>query len=122
MIKTISNIEFSTSEIKGIRYVSGNEEFVIGHYPHQSIFPGVLSLKLIISLLQDYCARMKINGTIKSIPKVQYLGIIEPGDELLIHIKKNDETDYTINFTGEILSDISKKVKANIIINKDYGE
>ena len=57
MIKTITQINISDAEITGIRYLSGNELFVLGHYPHLTMFPGVLSLMLIRLLIQLYCSK-----------------------------------------------------------------
>lgn len=58
MIKTITQINISDAEITGIRYLSGNELFVLGHYPHLTMFPGVLSLMLIRLLIQLYCSKI----------------------------------------------------------------
>lgn len=117
MIKTISHISISDSGVDGTRYVSGNEQFVLGHYPHLAIFPGVLSLQLINSLIQKYCDKMNIRFCIDQIVKVQYLGIICPGDKLLVRVWKVKEQETSITFRGEIISNAETKVKA-IIINR----
>lgn len=119
MDEKIINIQIENNCIRANRYISGNEPFVNGHYPHFTIFPGVLSMELLLELLKYYCSKQNIEGRISYINKIQYLGIIMPGDVLLVKIIQKKEEDNIIIFNGEILVDNSQKVRISIIFTKD---
>lgn len=120
MIETITKINISDTEITGIRYLSGNELFVLGHYPHLTMFPGVLSLMLIKLLIQLYCSKNNNGCLFKQISRIQYLGVIEPGDKLFIRARPIKVDGDLITFHGEIIVNENIKVKALIIVDTSY--
>jgi len=75
---------------EAVRYISGGEVFVLGHYPHKALFPGVLSLDLLIQLSE---VLLKNRASLKIIERVQYLHTIVPGDICFIKCEIKKQTD-----------------------------
>ncbi|MFI9650051.1 3-hydroxyacyl-ACP dehydratase FabZ [Streptomyces sp. NPDC052040] len=79
---------------KGVKCVSVNEPYFAGHYPHQSIVPGVLLVESMAQLTAVvYVAGAQADGGDADASRVGYLGAIRhmkftrlvvPGDRLIL--------------------------------------
>ena len=70
--------------------VTGNEEFLAGHFPGNPVFPGVIQLEALaqagaIAVLADerYAGKLPLFGGVES---VRWRRIVRPGDELLLEL------------------------------------
>jgi len=116
MIAESISIEGNKGTIR--RLISGAEPFVLGHYPHLAIFPGVLSLQLCIDIAEELAASVSCRPgcRVRRVNRVQFLGIVMPGDELVVDssIEKKDASGYTIRCVGRVGS--NAKVKATLCV------
>lgn len=96
----LEELNFETDRATGRKYVSGSEPFALGHYAGNPIFPGVLSLQLMLDLSD---ALFRQNGlpqpTKMRITRTQYLDMVRPGDvlEVEVDIKKRDEKQISVS-------------------------
>ena len=77
--------------IVGIKNVSNNEMFFIGHFPNDPIMPGVLQLEAMAQLAGILLNKMtQREGKISyflSIDNARFRRIVRPGDQLRMEIK-----------------------------------
>ena len=85
-------IELGANYIVGIKNVTGNEPFFLGHFPQEPVMPGVLQIEamaqcgglLVLNTLEDPAAWstyfLKIDG-------VKYRQKVVPGDTLIFKVE-----------------------------------
>ena len=101
--------------IVGIKNVTINEPFFAGHFPHRSVFPGVLMLEciaqasaILASLMIDATASGENVYLFAGVDKARFRRPVGPGDQLVIdvefvkHIKKLWRCVGTIKVDGEL--------------------
>jgi len=71
--------------------VTGNEDFLAGHFPGNPVFPGVLQLEALaqagaIALLSDarYAGKLPLFGGVED---VRFRRLVQPGDELILNVE-----------------------------------
>jgi 3-hydroxyacyl-[acyl-carrier-protein] dehydratase len=76
--------------VRGRYRVTGNEEFLAGHFPGNPVFPGVLQLEALaqtgaIAVLADdrYAGKLPLFGGVE---KVRFRRLVRPGDELVMTV------------------------------------
>jgi 3-hydroxyacyl-[acyl-carrier-protein] dehydratase len=77
--------------VQGRYRVTGEEEFLTGHFPGNPVFPGVLQLEALaqtgaIAVLADerYAGKLPLFGGVE---KVRFRHLVVPGDELLMTVQ-----------------------------------
>lgn len=82
------------------KYVSGSEPFVIGHYPSNAIFPGVLLLDLMMDAARTLVQKIhRKPSRVSRVKRIQFLEMVKPGDILDISasLKKGSESGCLID-------------------------
>jgi 3-hydroxyacyl-[acyl-carrier-protein] dehydratase len=76
--------------VQGRYRVTGDEEFLTGHFPGNPVFPGVLQLEALaqtgaIAVLADdrYAGKLPLFGGVE---KVRFRRLVRPGDELVMTV------------------------------------
>lgn len=86
-------IELTDTSIKGIKNVTANEQFFMGHFPEYPVMPGVLIVEALAQVSGIYGIELlKERGTYKeglktfftSIDKVKFKRPVRPGDQLVL--------------------------------------
>ena len=79
------------NSVQGRYLVTGDEEFLAGHFPGNPVFPGVLQLEALaqtgaIAVLADqrYAGKLPLFGGVE---KVRFRRLVRPGDELLMTVR-----------------------------------
>lgn len=77
--------------VQGRYRVTGDEEFLTGHFPGNPVFPGVLQLEALaqtgaIAVLADerYAGKLPLFGGVE---KVRFRRLVRPGDELVMTVQ-----------------------------------
>lgn len=97
------------------KYVSGSEPFVMGHYPSNAIFPGVLLLDLMMETARALVEKIhQKSSRVSRIKRIQFLEIVKPGDILNINasLKKGLESGCLIDCA--IYAGDSQKVRGTM--------
>ncbi len=76
--------------VHGRYRVTGDEEFLAGHFPGNPVFPGVLQLEALaqtaaIAVLADdrYAGKLPLFGGVE---KVRFRRLVRPGDEMVMTV------------------------------------
>lgn len=100
-------VEFDNEEkrIVGVKNVTINEPFFVGHFPERPIMPGVLICEamaqtgclLLLSSLDDFSEKLVLFMGIKN---MKFRNPVIPGDQLIMEVKQTGKRFNTYMFTG----------------------
>ncbi len=97
------------SKIVGIKNVSANEPFFMGHFPGRPIMPGVLQLEaiaqtagILLMTVGDVGGRVPYFLTID---KARFRKVVQPGDQMRIEVEFLKVRQKTAKFKGRVLVD-----------------
>src|ERR1700676_5397627 len=84
--------ELETDRIVGIKNVTVNEPFFIGHFPEFPVMPGVMILEcmaqvagvLVLSQIPDHKSKLVL---LASVSEAKFRKPVKPGDQLVIEMK-----------------------------------
>lgn len=106
MIDRIEDLVLGESAI-GIKNVTSNEPFFQGHFPTRPIMPGVFIVEALGQtagvVVAKTMALEKSGGLVyfMSMDKVRFRKLVEPGDTLRLHAKKDRNRDNVWRFNGK---------------------
>lgn len=110
--KPIFNEDGATAKF----YVSGSDSFVLGHFPSDAIFPGVLSLHCMKTLSDQYINKITSGDLFKTtLKRITYLDVVRPGDVLNIVCQLKRKKSNTIQVQALIEVDGNVKSKSTFI-------
>ncbi len=76
----------------GIKYVSANEPFFIGHFPNNPVLPGVLQIEAMFQTAVAAIKHQEINKKkfplLSGVKRVKFRKPVIPGDQLTIILEK----------------------------------
>ncbi|HKP94819.1 MAG TPA: hypothetical protein VJ385_03580 [Fibrobacteria bacterium] len=102
-------------EARGRKCVSGSEPFVLGHYPETPIYPGVLSIDLIVGAAEALVrAEYRRECRAAQISRIQFLDMSRPGDVLEIKAAVKKEESDGIVVTGAIEAGGKAKMRGTV--------
>lgn len=131
MIDRIEDLVLGESAI-GIKNVTINEPFFQGHFPTKPIMPGVLIVEAMGQTAGVVVAKtmnLEKNGGLvyfMSMNDVRFRKLVEPGDVLHLHVKKERSRENVWRFTGKaFVNDVlvtEATFTAMIVIPDEQGE
>lgn len=85
-------LEMDDERVVGIKNVTVNEPFFVGHYPHYPVMPGVLIVEamaqtagvLVLSQIPDRDSKVVL---LASVEEAKFRRPVRPGDQLRIEMK-----------------------------------
>ena len=94
-------LDISDNKIIGIKNVTANEPFFVGHFPEKPVMPGVLILEAMAQCGGVLVAQKIENPSEKlvffmSIDKAKFRKVVEPGDQLKLVVE-------LLRFQGKIV-------------------
>jgi len=122
-------IDLSETKVVGIKNVTANEEFFMGHFPGNPVFPGVLQMEalaqtggiLALSTVED---PSQWNTYFLKMDQVKFKRLVKPGDTMILkmelltpirrgifHMQGTVYVGEQIVSQGELTAQISKKGK-----------
>ncbi len=92
----------------GIKYVSANEPFFIGHFPNNPVLPGVLQIEAMFQTAVAAIKHQEINKKkfplLSGVKRVKFRKPVIPGDQLTIIITISSQTDNQVTVDCSIAS------------------
>jgi 3-hydroxyacyl-[acyl-carrier-protein] dehydratase len=110
LIDRVVDVVLDTSCV-GIKNVTINEPFFVGHYPGHPIMPGVLLIEAIAqtsAVLVVATLGPESEGKLAyfmTIDEARFRRPIVPGDQLRIHVKKERQVRNVWKFSGQVMVD-----------------
>ncbi len=87
----VKEISLQEELIVGVKNVSINENFFVGHFPGRAVMPGVLIVEALAQvsaiLANEILLEKKTNVLLTSIDGAKFRKVVEPGDVLELHSK-----------------------------------
>jgi len=85
-------IELSDNHVVGIKNVTFNEHFFVGHFPGNPVMPGVLQIEALaqtggILALNNIRDRENYDTYFLKIDKVRFKQLVRPGDTLILKLE-----------------------------------
>lgn len=119
MIERVLELEPNASAV-GIKNVSVNEPYFVGHFPETPIMPGVLLIESAAQLCslviapEDAAADEKLYVLLK-VKDFKFLKPVIPGDTLNISVKCTMSSAAAYEFSAEISVDGAAKAKGSML-------
>ncbi|MBI4651178.1 3-hydroxyacyl-ACP dehydratase FabZ [Candidatus Desantisbacteria bacterium] len=112
-------LEFKEDFIVGLKNVTINEPFFVGHFPRQPIMPGVLMVEAMaqvggILLLKEANAEAKI-VYFMAIDQVKFRKPVVPGDQLIIKLHVLKKKGRVCKMHGEIFVEDKLVAEADLL-------
>lgn len=109
LIDRIISIDAETNTIVGVKNVTINEPFFVGHFPEKPVMPGVL----LIEAMAQTGGLMLLNSVDASNKLLLFMGIdnakfrkpVIPGDQLIMKVQQTGKKFNTYRFHAEALVD-----------------
>ena len=120
-------LESNAQEIVGIKNVSVNEPFFVGHFPDDPIMPGVLILEAMAQaaaiLVLTYQPELRNRPFyFAGVDKLRFRKPVRPGDCLVLKVKLLKQRGVFFKMMGEAFVDEKLVAEAEMIANVDVGE
>lgn len=99
-------VEMEPDRIVGIKNVTANEPFFMGHFPEFPVMPGVLIVEAMaqvagVLVLKDVADRKKRLVLLASVEDAKFRRPVLPGDTLRIEMKTVKRKASVVKMTGE---------------------
>ena len=110
MIDRLTEIKAGESAV-GIKNVSYNEPYFVGHFPHKAVMPGVLIIEAMAQSAAAYTAYtedLDVENKIvlfMGVDKARFRRPVIPGDQLKIHVRTAQRRPPVWRFEGEAFVD-----------------
>ena len=108
LVDRVLSIDRKEESLVALKNVTFNEPHFTGHFPNQSVMPGVLivealaqaaALYVLDSMELDTCENKTVY--FMSIDNAKFRQIVTPGDSLYLHVKKERGRGNVWKFRGE---------------------
>lgn len=126
MVDRILEYEKGTS-LKGLKNVSANEIFFLGHFPHQAIMPGAFILEGLaqcsVILFQLTYGEMKTDEIpVFGFVKARFLKPAFPGDQLIYEVEATKMTSTAGIFEGTVKVNGTTIAKGQLSMGKQSSD
>jgi UDP-3-O-[3-hydroxymyristoyl] N-acetylglucosamine deacetylase/3-hydroxyacyl-[acyl-carrier-protein] dehydratase len=105
LIDKVIKLDMENETIVGVKNVTYNEPYFIGHFPGKPVMPGVLICEamaqtgclLLLQTLEDYT---KVHVFFRGIKNAKFRKLVVPGDQLVMEVKMTGKKLNTFIFQG----------------------
>ena len=105
LVDKVTEFDMEEKRIVGVKNVTFNEPFFIGHFPEKPVMPGVLICEamaqtgclLLLSSLDDFSEKLVL---FMSMNNVKFRSPVIPGDQLIMEVIMKGKRFNTYTFTG----------------------
>lgn len=122
-------VELEEERIVGIKNVTTNEPFFMGHFPDYPVMPGVLVVEamaqvagvLVLKSLPDRQNKLVLLATIE---EAKFRGKVRPGDQLRIEMKVSKRKAMIAKMHGQATVDgtvVAEAILMCVLQNRDAG-
>jgi 3-hydroxyacyl-[acyl-carrier-protein] dehydratase len=106
---------------RGIYTITGNEPFLIGHFPGQPMWPGVIMIEAIAQLGGVIAQSDPAHSTLRdmrltSVRSAKILGTAYPGDVLIVQATVEGRMGNLIQIAGTVSNGESKIAAATVML------
>ncbi len=108
--------------IRGIKNVSGNEQYFCGHFPQQAIMPGILEVEAMIQLGLIACGQTHPYPFLREARRIKFRRLVVPGDVLEITAEIDQPGDGEIHLTASTKVDEELASQAELVIDMLHNE
>jgi len=118
-------VHLDENKIVGIKNVTINEPFFVGHFPHRPIMPGVLTLESmaqvggVLAFANNKAQGLDTNDydcLFMSVENVNFRIPIVPGDTLRIEVSTTNTKGKVRKFSGVVMVEDKKVADANFTL------
>ncbi len=116
----------------GIKNVTANEPWAMGHFSHMPVFPGVLIIEAIaqtaaiVAMENAKSEGNEIRGDLiylMTVDKVRFRNPVTPGDQMRIQVTKIRRRNMAYKFKGEVFVDGQLMAEGEIMaVNMDAND
>jgi beta-hydroxyacyl-ACP dehydratase FabZ len=120
-------LSFSGEEIVGLKNVTINEPFFLGHFPAYPVMPGVLIIEALAQtggLLAFHHAQQKEQSVVylMGLDKVRFRKPVRPGDQLILKLRILKQRGAVFKMKGDAFVDDQLVAEAELMATVDPGK
>ncbi len=125
MIDRVEEVE-RKKKIKVVKWVTGNEFYLTGHFPGEPILPGVLTLEGLVQgallLVAESFNRGRLQCSLEKVDRVRFKRAIVPGDRVDFMVEQTGQEGDLWKFKGRAQVGDETAAEANLILKINFHD
>jgi 3-hydroxyacyl-[acyl-carrier-protein] dehydratase len=125
MIDRVVEVE-REKKIKVVKWVTGNEFYLTGHFPGEPILPGVLTLEGLVQgallLVAESFNRGRLQCSLEKVDRVRFKRAIVPGDRVDFMVEHTGKEGELWKFKGRAQVNGETAAEANLILKINFHD
>jgi len=120
-------VECTSDSIVGIKNISVNEPFFLGHFPDHPIMPGVLIMEAMaqtggVLILTQFPQHLGKRFYFAALDKARFRKPVRPGDQLVMKVKLQKHRGGFFKLLAEAFVGDALVAEAEMMVNVDSAE